>query len=141
MKISSIVLMIVLVGFIFATVGLIVSDLETQYPEVTVNSSWSSKYDYSSEINQSAIRIKNLFENIGEREGGWLLLTGITAFPIAVVETVKIVILSLGKGISIVTGIGSDIGIPNTIIGFLIVIVILIIIFSLVKFWRKTEEV
>jgi len=31
MKISLIVMMVVLIGFIFATVGLIVNDLETQF--------------------------------------------------------------------------------------------------------------
>jgi len=141
MKISTIVIMVVLVGFIFATVGLITNDLETQYPDTNINSSWQTKYDYSSEINQSAGKIKNLFENIGEKEGGWLLLTGITAFPIAVIETVKIVILSLVKGTAIVTGAGTDIGLPPVIITFLTVIITLVVIFSLVKFWRKTEEV
>ena len=141
MKISLIVMMVVLIGFIFATVGLIVNDLETQYPEVQINSSWQTKYDYSGEINKSAIKIKSLFEDIGEREGGWLLLTGISAFPTAIIESVKIVILSLTKGVAIVTGIGTDIGIPPIIITFLVVIITLIIIFSLVRFWRKTEEV
>jgi len=125
----------------FATVGLIVNDLETQYPEIQINSSWQTKYDYSGEINKSAIKIQNLFRDIGKREGGWLLLTGISAFPIAVIETVKIVILSLTKGVAIVAGIGTDIGIPLIIQTFIVVIITLIIIFSLVRFWRKTEEV
>jgi len=141
MKISLIVITIVVIGFIFATVGLIVNDLETQYPEIQIDSSWQTKYDYSKEINESAIKIKDLFENIGEKEGGWLLLTGISAFPIAVIETVKIVILSLTKGVAIVAGIGTDIGIPPIIQTFIIIVITLIIIFSLVRFWRKTEEV
>jgi len=141
MKISTIVIMVVMIGFVFATVGLIVNDLETQYPSVEINSSWSSKYDYSSEINQSATKIKDLFSEIGEKEGGWLLLTGITAFPTAVVEAVKIVLVSLIKGVAITTGIGTDLGIDKTILVFLVVIITLIVVFSLVRFWRKTEEV
>jgi len=139
MKIETIVLMVVMVGFVFAAVGLMVNDFQEQYPEVQINSSWQSKYDYSKEINKSASNIVGYFDKIGESEGGWIILTGIVALPLAIIEAVKIITLSLVKGTSIVTGVGTDIGINKTLLSFIIIIIIVIIVFVLIKFWRKTE--
>lgn len=141
MKIETIVMMVLVVGFILMTVGLIVSDLQVQYPEVNVNSSaWSNQYDYSSSINTSATKIQKQFEKVGEEEG-WLssIVSGAFAIPTALVETVKIVLNSIGSGVAILTGLGTESKIDPKIIGFGVVAIIIGIVFSIVRFWRKEE--
>lgn len=140
MKVGTIVMMLLLVGFVFVAAGIIISDMETQYPDIDINSSWQGKYDYSLEINESAGKIEEKFKAIEEEERGWLkFLVGIAAIPTAIIQTMKIILLSMTKGIVVVTGIGSDIGIPPAIIVFGIIALIIAIIFSIVKFWRKEE--
>jgi hypothetical protein len=141
MKIVTIVLMVLFVSFIFTAVLLVMNDFQTQYPSVNINSSsWSGKYDYSKEINTSAGVIEEKAKAIGEIENGWLqILVGVTAIPLVALESVNIILLSMNKGIVIVSGVGGDLGIPPTIIAFGVIALIVVILFSIVKFWRKEE--
>ena len=64
MKSSGYILIILMVGLCFAIVGSVVNDFETQYPDIEVNTSWESDYDYTSEINDSISGLKDKFDII-----------------------------------------------------------------------------
>ncbi|MHA1225339.1 MAG: hypothetical protein ACTSPV_01185 [Candidatus Hodarchaeales archaeon] len=140
MKLETIVIMVVVVGLIFTIVGLMANDLKTQYPDVEVEN-LTGKYDYSSKIDNSATKIINYFRDIGEEEGGWKILTGITAIPLAVIQVVSLILSSLGYGVDIVTGLGTELGIDDVVLSFIVIMITIVIIFALIKFWRKTEPV
>lgn len=137
MRLSGFILMILVVGLIFAIVGSIVSDFETQYPDVEVNKSWSSKYDFSSEINEIVSPLKTRFETITDT--GWFsrIEAGITAVPIAIITVPAVLFKTVSYGITIFSGVGADVGIPPAIITFGIIAILVIIIFALVAFWRR----
>ncbi len=140
MKLETIVMLVIVVGLVFAIVGLMQADLKTQYPDVETEN-LTGKYDYTSDINQSASKISDYFQKIGDTKGGWQVLVGIAAFPFAVIEAVMLILKSLTSGVSIITGLGTELGINSVILGFIIMMVTITILFALIKFWRKTEPV
>ncbi len=141
MKISSYILIILMVGLIFSVVASIISDFETQYPEITINKSWEEKYSYIDEINESVISLKEKFDIIGDEDIGWFskLTAGITAIPIAIVTVPVVLFKTVSYGIIIITSLGEEIGIPAFVIYFAIVAIIIIIVFALVSFWHRAR--
>lgn len=141
MKAGEFVLIILMVALVFTTVGLIVSDFETQYPDVDVNTSWSEDYDYSDQINESATDLKDKFETITNDETGWFAkaIAGITAVPTVIIFVPSVILESLVNGIKIVVGLGDDIGIPAVIITYAIIGLMIIIIFALIGWWHRSK--
>jgi len=134
------ILSILLVGLVITTVGLIVSDLETQYPEVNVNtSSWAGKWNYADDLNDSVNSIKEKFEVLGDPERGWFskLAEGITAIPEAIILVAKSMFFATAKGVIIITDIGFLTGVPPQIYAVGIVALIIVIVFKLVEWWRR----
>ena len=140
MDLKGYILSILLIGLIITTVGFIVSDFETQYPEVDVNtSSWSGKWNYADDLNESVTSIKEKFEVLGDPERGWFskLAEGITAIPEAVILVAKSMFSATVKGVLIITEVGLLAGIPIEIYSIGIVALIIIIVFKLVEWWRR----
>ena len=130
-----------MVGLIFAVVASILSDFETQYPDVMINKSWEEKYDYVDEINESVISLKEKFDIIGDEDIGWFskLAAGITAVPIAIVTVPVVLFKTVSYGIIIITSLGEEIGIPSFVIYFAVVAILIIIVFALVSFWHRAR--
>lgn len=140
MDFKGFILSVLLIGLIITTVGFIVSDFETQYPEVDVNtSSWSGKWNYADDLNASVTSIKEKFEVLGDPELGWFakLAEGITAIPEAVILVAKSMFSATVKGVIIITDVGFLVGIPPQIYSIGIVALIIIIVFKLVEWWRR----
>jgi len=133
--------MILMVGLVFAIVASILSDFETQYPNIIVNKSWEEQYNYADEINESVISLKEKFDIIGDDDIGWFskLTAGITAVPIAIITVPAVLFKTISYGITIVTSLGTEIGVPAFVTYFAIVAILIIIIFALVSFWHRSK--
>jgi len=140
MRMETIVMIVVVIGLTFTIVGLMANDLKKQYPETNVEN-FTGKYDYTQEISEKSDNIVNYFNKIGNAESGWQILTGIAAFPFAVIEAVSLILTSLTSGVSIVTGLGTETKIDPVVLSFIVLMITITIIFALIKFWRKTETI
>ena len=143
MKLSGYITIILMVGLCFAMVGSVVTDFETEYPEIDVNSSWETKYNYADEINQSLSGLKEQFDIISDEDEGWFakLTAGISAIPKAIIFVPSVLFGTIAYGLIILVDVGTEIGIPPFVSGFAIVAVILFIIFKLVAFWHRSNQV
>jgi len=141
MKISSYILIVLMVGLVFAIVGSIVSDFGTQYPDIIINKSWEDQYNYADEINESVISLKEKFDIIGDEDVGWFskLAAGITAIPIAIITVPVVLFKTVSYGITIITSLGTEIGVPAFVTYFAIIAILIIIVFALVSFWHRAR--
>jgi len=140
MKLSTFVLMILMVAFVFAGVGLMIDDMETNY-NVDINSSWTEDYDYSDGINASASELKNKFDDITNDEKGWFAkaVEGISAIPTVILFVPQVIIESLVNAIKIISGFGDELGVPTTIITYAIIGLMVIIVFALIGWWHRSQ--
>ena len=141
MKISGYVLILLMVGFCFALVGSVVNDLETQYPEVDINSSWEDQYNFADEINESASSLKEQFDIIGDEDVGWFskIAAGIYAIPKAVIFIPSILFQIVSYGVEVTTSLGSQIGIPEFVLYMGGIAIIVIVIFAVTSFWHRSK--
>jgi len=141
MKLSGFILIILVVGLSFALVASVISDFETQYPEVDVNTTWEDDYDYTEEINESVYGIKTRFDIVGNEETGWFskLTVGISAIPLAIIFIPVVIFKTMTYAIEILSNVAVDIGVPPFVIIFAIIALIVIILFGLVAFWHRSK--
>ncbi len=141
MKLSNFITMILVIGLSFALVGAIITDLETNYPEVDINSTWEDDYDYTEEINKSTYGLKTRFDDIGDEDAGWWtrITAGITAIPLAVIFVPSIIIKTLIYSVEIFTNIAKAVGIPPFVVVFGIVAILVIMMFGLIAFWHRSK--
>lgn len=143
MKLSGYVTVILVVGLCFAIIGNVVNDFETEYSDVDVNTSWETKYDYSSEINESLSGLKENFDIIADEDEGWFskLTAGITAIPKIIIVVPAAMFTTISYGIIILVDVGATIGIPSFVMVFATITLFLLTIFKLVAFWHRSREV
>lgn len=132
-----------MVGLVFAMVGSIINDFETQYPDINVNTSWEDEYDYRDEINESVSSLKDKLDIITDEEEGWFskIAAGITAVPRAIILVPVVMFETISYGLIILVKVGNDIGIPSFVIAFTTIAVILILIFKLISFFQRSREI
>jgi len=143
MKLSGYVSVLLVVAVIFLMVGLIVEDMETQYPETSVNkSAWQGKYDYTTEINESVSDLKDKFDIIQDDEEGWFerVGAGIVVIPKVIIFVPQVLLASLTNAIKLVAGIGEELSIPPAVIYIGITALLVIIIFGLISFWYSRSK-
>ena len=140
MKLSMLITGILMIGLVFAMIASVVNDFETQYQDVSIGSNFT-KYDYSSSINDRVQDLKEQFDIIGDEDQGWFskIAAGITAIPKAIIFIPAVMFQSLVYGVNILTGIGSDIGIPSFVTTFAIIAMSVILVFALASFWHRSK--
>lgn len=131
-------MIVLLVSLVFSILGNITGDMEDYY-DVEVNHTLGEDYDYAGRINKSVYGIKNNFDTISDEDAGWFskIGAGITAIPEAVITVVSVLFTSMGYGIQILTGIGSELAVPAAVVSTAIVGLIVIVVFSIVSYWRR----
>ena len=142
MKISENIIIVLLIGMSFTAFGMIITDFETQYPDVSINkTSWEGKYNYTERINNSATSLKEDIEKIGDdtATGGWQVFSAIVAIPKAVFYVVSILFLSIGFGLNIFSGILNSLGVPLFIQVIGTLIIIILIIFAAISFQHRAK--
>jgi len=139
MKLSGYILIILMIGLCFAIVGSIVSDFETQYPEVDVNSSWQDEYNYQETIGQNNTLLQRAVTKMSDEDTGWILkaLIGVAAIPIAMITAIGILFSSMGRGINLLTDVSNEIGVPSFVIPFAITALTIIIVWGIISWWRS----
>ena len=142
MKLITIIMGVLVIGFVLITVGLFVSDLEGNYPDANINdSTWAGKYDYQEDLNDSVSSIKRDFETMADAESWWTIMgAGFVAFAKAIFLIPTTLFLGLGKGVLIITGMGEFFAVDAQIVAYAITSLLIIIVFSFITWWRRFKE-
>lgn len=130
-----------MVGLVMTIFGSIVTDLQQQYPNSTIdNSSWSGIYDesYTSQINESASSLQADLEEISD-EDNWFtnVAQGVIAIPNAILSVFSIIIASMVNGGKIFIEAGAVGGIPTPVMIFGTVALMIVVVFSLINWWHS----
>jgi len=141
MKLSGYILITVIIGLAFASVGMFVNDLSSSYPDVEIDTSWETEYNYAQNINQSVSPLKEKFDTIENGDAGWFskVSAGITAVPFATITVPKIIFETMSFSGTIISQLGVAIGVPTWILTIATMCLIIIILFALVSFWHRSR--
>jgi hypothetical protein len=140
MKISVFVSYILVVGAIFFTFALIVTDVNNSYPEADINKSeWEDEYDYVSDLNSTISPLEEKFKVIQDENAGFFtkIGAGITAIPYAIIIFPQIVFGSLEIGGKMTTGFLAVLAIPGYLVIVVIISTLIWALFKLVEFFQK----
>jgi len=145
MKLSHFVGIILFVGFVFLSWGMITEDFETNYVETNVteasvmNSSYQGHFQYASIIEDNLGGLTESFSTMQEDES-WLDILGdsAVALPIAVIRFPVMMIQLIKTTISGTAVVGEQAGIPSEVIQIGTVGLLIFGLFKLLSFWRRT---
>lgn len=142
MKLATPLYILLIIGFLFLSISLIIQDFSVNYPEAgNVSTGFSNRYNNLNFVNSSILDISSSLDSISKAEGGWKIFEAIVALPLAVITTVFNLILAIPILGGIIIGIAADVGIPPAIVSFGIVALFVSAIIMLVKFLSKTAPV
>lgn len=142
MKLSGFIMVVLIIGLAFAIIGSIVGDMEQAYPEIDVNTSWETGYNYTGDIEAAINPLKTQFEILGDEEEAWFpkkLVAIVAAIPAAIISIPAVIIVTMAHGVSIMSKAGSEVGIPPFVISIGIVALTIIIIFAIASFWHRSK--
>ena len=139
-KVGTIVIMVLMVGLVFAMFGSVLDDFQRANPDVEVNETLYEGYEFTSQIENETIGIQTALEGIADADGFWETIgTSITAIPSFVINVITLILTTIGYANTIMTGVLARVfHLPIAIIFILEVILFVGIIFALIAFWRKS---
>lgn len=139
MKLSGYVTIVLMIGLIFVSVNLIMSDLGNHYGIETELS--SEGYVYGTEVSTSMLLLQNSLETLGDEDKGWFakLGAGITAIPYAVIASVSEVFKSQSYLSTVITNVGSALNISPDVINILTVLLLISVVFAVIAFLHRAR--
>lgn len=143
MKISTLVWFILIIGIVIFTITQASDDLNSQYSSNQINlSTMEGKFDYTSNINSSASKLKNSFDNIADPDTGFFskIGSGIVAIPYAVILFPSLAFTAVAGLGSMATYSSDIIGIPIYIQGIILIGIVFLAIKALLDFFNRTES-
>ena len=145
MKLSSTIMLVLLVSFVFVAWGILINDFETNYIDTNISSAASinetflQDFDNSEELNESMQPIFEGFKDIATDEGFFDKIQDLAVVvPLAIISVPGVIFNQLVILISLISTFSELIGIPVQIILIAIVGMFMWILFKLVAFWRRT---
>lgn len=145
MKLSSVVMLGLLVSFVFVAWGLLIQDFETNYIDTnistatSINETFLQDFDSSEELNESMQPIFEGFKDIATDEGFFDKLQDLAVVvPLAIISVPGVIFNQLVILISLISRFSDIVNIPVQIIVITIIGVFMFILFKLVAFWRRT---
>jgi len=144
MKLGSPFFILLTITFVFVSVGLIIGEFRTNYPEAGVPETAYGNYSYFTEMNKSFSDISAEAAKIKYEEGWWNKVMGTIAASMiifgALITTVSLLITSIPFFSTVVTTAGTALGIPSQIISIAFVAIIGGILIMIVKFVPKGQS-
>lgn len=145
MKVSTIIMMVLFVGFLFAAVGLLIGEMEQQYVNTDVDTSFVDKYNYTSQIEDDVEPLRESFDNMGQSTSWTEVITGsLNIFFTALLDVPSIIFGSILYANNIISGFGNDIGlegvgIPQIFISIAITLLLVYVVFKVVSWWHRSD--
>ncbi len=144
MKLSSAIMLVLLISFMFVSWGILINDFETNYVDTNIstaspiNETFLQDFDNSEELNESMQPIFEAFKDIATDEGFFDKIQDLAVVvPLAIISVPGVIFEQLKILISLVSIFSELIGIPIEIILISIVGLFMFILFKLIAFWRR----
>ena len=128
-------IIILIASLAFAVIAAIIGGMNVYYPVANASTGFASTYNYSAGITNSSSSIQVKLENFDQTSLWGQLGILIEVVVFAGKEAVK----AIPHGVSMISGIGTSWGIPGFVLGILITILIIVIVFSIISAWNKSE--
>jgi len=145
MKLSSVIMLALLVSFVFVAWGIIINDFETNYIDTNIstatpiNQTFLRDFDKSQELNDSMSPIFKGFEKIAGGSGFFDKIQDLAVVvPLAIIAVPGVIFTQLKILIGLISEFSEIIRIPTSIILIAIIGAFMWILFKLVAFWRRT---
>ncbi len=145
MKLSSTIMLVLLVSFVFVAWGILVNDFEDNYLDTGIvnvtplNETFLQDFDNSEALNESMQPIFEGFQDIATDDGFFDKIQDLAVVvPLAIISVPGVIFTQLVILIGLVSTFSELIGIPVQIIVITIVGIFMFILFKLVEFWRRT---
>ena len=145
MKLSSTIMLVLLISFVFVAWGILINDFETNYIDTgisnvtPINETFLQDFDNSEELNESMQPIFEGFQDIATDEGFFDKIQDLAVVvPLAIISVPGVIFQQLVILIGLVSTFSELIGIPVQIILISVVGLFMFILFKLVEFWRRT---
>lgn len=144
MKLSSTMMLLLLVSMVFLAWGLLISDFETNYVETnisdapSINETFLQSFDNTAALNESMKDVREGFDKIATSEGFFEGLVNVGfVIPKALIAIPKVLFIQLGLAITTLTQVLALITIPPTFIVIALVGFFMFVLFKLVEFFGK----
>jgi len=145
MKLSSTIMLVLLISFVFVAWGILIQDFETNYIDTnissatTINETFLQDFDNSEALNESMQPIFEGFQDIATDRGFFDKIQDLAVVvPLAIISVPGVIFNQLVLLINLVSQFSELIGIPIQIILISLVGIFMFILFKLVAFWRRT---
>jgi len=147
MKISGYIMVLLFVSFVVAAVGMIVSDIESNYPEMSSKAEFvelKEKYSFEDNIKTEMEFLRNQINKFSDADTAWekfIGVVGMVPIPFVIMYMpLKVLTLSLNNGYYLIEDIGATVGVPPPIIAIGTIALLVIIIFKLISWWHAKEK-
>jgi len=144
MKLGTPIYILLAIAFVFTCVGLIVSEMRTNYPEAGVPETSYDKYNYANQMNSSVTAIRDASKKIGGIEGWWSQIIGAVASSVIIflglIIAIGQIILSIPFFGSILYEVGNVLSIPPAVTSITFIAIMASIVIMIVKFVHKGQS-
>ena len=145
MKLSSTIMLVLLISFVFVAWIILINDFETNYIDTNIssatpiNETFLQDFDNSEELNESMQPIFEGFKDIATDEGFFDKIQDLAVVvPLAIISIPGVIFNQLVILISLISRFAEIINIPIQIITIAVIGIFMFILFKLVAFWRRT---
>ena len=139
MKISSFIMILLMIGMVFFVFSQMASEANTKYGPKINNTDWETKYNYVSRVNSTISPLKSSFDNIEDDNIGWFskLTSGIAAIPRAVIALPALLVSSFSIGGEMISNFATALGVPVFILNIFLTALIVWGIFKLIEAFQR----
>lgn len=144
MKPSSYLLMALAVSLIVVGAYMVIGELKTNYPDVSVNESWESVYLRAKNVTKSVNATTQTLRNATAKmqEGGtWGVVIGGFIMLKILPQMAGLILKGMVGMIDIVIVAFTEAGVPGVVVGVIITALIIIVLFGIISAVWKYREV
>lgn len=139
MKISTYIIILVLIGGAVFVVASMTQEAETKYGISVDTSAWQDKYNYAQSINNSISPLSDSLDKIRDEDTGWFgkIIEGVAAVPRVVVLVPSLLFNTFAYGSDLIIGTTSSLKIPAELVMIFIISITVWGIFKLIEFYQR----
>jgi len=144
MRSSSVVMIVLLVGLVFAIFSSIMVDFRGNYDNDIDNSSWTGFYneEYTTGMDNDAKNLTEALQNIGTESNFFTKIgAGVVAITKAVLLVPKMIFNSLVNAGKILIEAQNIFGLPMAVMVFINLGLAVAVIFALVNWWHSKDRI